>query len=744
MSTKYYILYVYLFLSLSSAFAHAACDVDRHKAIFTEFPHHVPTDKTVDAPITGNGDIGLTMAPSDGKVDFYVGKNDFWKAVPSYPDGGIALPGGLTISSEIIQEKGYYAEQLPGSAELNATFTNTSNELRIKALVSALNNLVIIELESRKHLKICLNLWAQEGSGSITESGIENGCFWVHRSFDGLEKLLWPTYMAMAMNHNNGDIVLQPGERTIIVVSIYTNHDTERWHEKALEDVFTATNESIRIIKEKHLEWWNSFWNLSEVIFEDDELEKFYYQSQYIFACSSRKGKMAPGIWGPFVTSDEMAFCGDYHLNYNYESPYWASFSSNHICLTENYEAPMLAYMEKGRQHAKNLFQCRGILYPVGLGPKGLCTSAWPKDPERMKAIYGVSDNTIEDGVAFLQQKTNASFVAANMMMHFYSTYDKDYARKIYPFVKACAEFWEDYLVYENEQYVVEGDSFNEHFPWQNYKGDKNSILSLGLIRMVFQSVDTLSRFLKTDRSQRVIWNTIINKLSNYPEGYNSQGRRSFKRNDNEGEIASVINRIYLHGLLLPTGMIGPNITPEYNEIVLSDMKEWHSTDYSDWGTSLGNGIETVYPGAVRVGYPAKALLKHLKKRIKMGSYPNCYIYASGGGIETLSAVPNTINEMMMQSYEGIIRVFPNWDRDMNGSFRDLRAYGAFLVSSSIKNGQIISVILKSEQGLPCKMENPWPNLSVKILKNGKMWRTLEGKNFTFKTKKDDVFEFVI
>ena len=71
MSSKNYILIVYFLFSLSSAFANSTCDIDRYKAIFTEFPHHVPTDKTVDAPITGNGDIGLTMAPSEGKVVFY-------------------------------------------------------------------------------------------------------------------------------------------------------------------------------------------------------------------------------------------------------------------------------------------------------------------------------------------------------------------------------------------------------------------------------------------------------------------------------------------------------------------------------------------------------------------------------------------------------------------------------------------------------------------------------------------------
>ena len=127
-----------------------------------------------------------------------------------------------------------------------------------------------------------------------------------------------------------------------------------------------------------------------------------------------------------------------------------------------------------------------------------------------------------------------------------------------------------------------------------------------------------------------------------------------------------------------------------------------------------------------------------------MGSYHNCYIVAGGGGIETRSAVPGTINEMMMQSYEGIIRIFPNWDKSMDGSFKTLRAYGAFLVSSSIKDGVIGSVTIKSEQGRPCKIENPWPNHTVNVMRNGKKWKTFNSTTFEFKTKKGDIFELSI
>ena len=92
-----------------------------------------------------------------------------------------------------------------------------------------------------------------------------------------------------------------------------------------------------------------------------------------------------------------------------------------------------------------------------------------------------------------------------------------------------------------------------------------------------------------------------------------------------------------------------------------------------------------------------------------------------GGGIETLAAVPLTINEMLLQSYEGIIRVFPNWNRKKDASFENLRAYGAFLVTSTLKEGLIQGVTLVSEKGRVCKIENPWKGRPVQVIReNGK------------------------
>ena len=88
-----------LFIYFSFAFFDTTAQtyVGRYKAVLTSPPQHVPTSKTPDGALAGNGDIGLTLGGIPAKLTFYFGNNDFWRAYPGYPGGCIAHPGGLTI-----------------------------------------------------------------------------------------------------------------------------------------------------------------------------------------------------------------------------------------------------------------------------------------------------------------------------------------------------------------------------------------------------------------------------------------------------------------------------------------------------------------------------------------------------------------------------------------------------------------------------------------------------------------------
>jgi alpha-L-fucosidase 2 len=729
----------------------------RYKTIFTALPANVPTAKTPDAPLTGNGDIGLTVGGEPGKLQFYFGKNDFWRAYPVYPGGGIALPGGLDLTINELNGASYYAEQLPDKAVIHASFKKGDAAITMDSWVAATRNTIVIEITANKTCTLQPALWATTGNTAINSEGETGNVIWATRSFENTPLLEWPCHVALAMRvfgnngSNNKILTLAPGKKTIITVTIYTNNDRNDWKEGAIQEAQSLTPAIIQTMYAAHLQWWRAFWGKSSVQINDPLIEKYYYTSQYLLACASRGNKFAPGIWGPFITKDSSAWGGDYHLNYNYQAPYWAAYSSNHIELTDNYDQPLLDYMDKGKVHARELLQVKGIYYPVGIGPKGLCTTRWPLTPEEMLTRYGTRENTIDSGYKFLGQKINAVFGVGNMLMRFYSTYDQGYAQRMYPYILACADFWEDYLKLENGRYVIYMDHYGEVMPnlrnqgqWRQQLGDFNSTLSLGLVKMLFKGIIEVSTFLKKDLPRQEKWQDIVTRLSAFPVGETGSRLtlRPVERSPAEWlKKPTGLSRVSIHGLLLPGAVCGPVTDSAFNKILQNDVAHWKDRmqHAGEWGNTLNNGIETCFPGAVRVGYNPDDILQQLKDRIALQSLPNGWITQGGGGIETLSAVPMTINEMLLQSYEGVIRIFPNWNRSKNASFSKLRAYGAFVISSSLQKGRIEFVNIQSEKGRTCIMENPWPGKTVQLIRNRKKTAILNGNRFSFHTKENEL-----
>ena len=100
------------------------------------------------------------------------------------------------------------------------------------------------------------------------------------------------------------------------------------------------------------------------------------------------------------------------------------------------------------------------------------------------------------------------------------------------------------------------------------------------------------------------------------------------------------------------------------------------------------------------------------------------------------------INEMLLQSHEGVIRFFPVWPKEENARFGGLRAVGAFLVSAELKDGTIRGVTLHSEKGRACTVQNPWPGKQVQLVRNGNAAETVAGARFRFHTAIRETIQF--
>jgi hypothetical protein len=154
---------------------------------------------------------------------------------------------------------------------------------------------------------------------------------------------------------------------------------------------------------------------------------------------------------------------------------------------------------------------------------------------------------------------------------------------------------------------------------------------------------------------------------------------------------------------------------------------------------SDGNGTDTFYPAAARVGYDPASILSKLDSWITGNTYPNLHIHTGGGGLENLNTVPATVAEMLLQSFQGTVRVFANWPSSSDARFANLRAYGGFLVASAMKSGAVEYVAVTSERGGAITLSNPWPTGATAVWRNGASEASLSGSTFTVPTCPGDV-----
>lgn len=100
------------------------------------------------------------------------------------------------------------------------------------------------------------------------------------------------------------------------------------------------------------------------------------------------------------------------------------------------------------------------------------------------------------------------------------------------------------------------------------------------------------------------------------------------------------------------------------------------------------------------------------------------------------------VNEMLLQSYSGVIRVFPAVPPQWEGQFR-LHAVARFGVSAARTGGDVLYVVIESMGGEPCRMANPWPGQAVTLHTGTQSWQRvaeLTGEMLAFDTQPDSLY----
>lgn len=636
--------------------------VARHTAVFTAPPVQTPHDTAVDGPLLGNGDIGVAIGGTPEQLRLFLSKNDCWLLKGRYGSSAKTV-GSIELTIPVLAQASYHVEQRFWDATTTATFTTGTSALTMRLWVAATANVLIVECTATGDgvdIDVQLNPAMEESADG--EEGETGGARWFVKEYK--RDVAIPTGVACAVSidgANHSRCCVTPGTPVTLVAALVSRFDSETFRDEAISMAARIDADEVPSLCQAHKTWWQRFWEASWVELDDPVLEQRYYLSHYIMASSCRDRDFPPPIFGTWVTTNTPWWAGDYHLNYNFQAPFYGLYSSNHLEQAAVYHAPILAFMPRGQWYAREALGCRGVYYPVGIGPLGdEVTLDWPQNEYSTPEQY-------ELGGLFYGQRSNAAYCVVPMAMHWYSTYDETYAAEVFPFIREVASFWEDYLTFEDGRYVSHRDAIHEG------SGDEcNPILSLGLVRMVMALALDISRTTGVDADRRDQWQHIHDHMSAFPT-FEYQGRTVFRLTERgmdwrDGNPVGVQH-------CYPAGCLGLDSDPELLAIARNTIEALQSwRDY--------NGMNSYYPAAVRVGYDAQEVLRQLRAMILEIGLPNGFIKNNHHGSEHWSTVPNTINEMLVQGHEGVLRLFPAWPADREARFSHLRVKGAFLVSA--------------------------------------------------------------
>ncbi len=421
------------------------------------------------------------------------------------------------------------------------------------------------------------------------------------------------------------------------------------------------------------------FWAASSVEMDDPILEKLWYGTLHARRCAYRADVMAPGLAFPSTVHDYSLWHGDYHTNYNYQQPFWGNLASNHVEMADSFFVGMKHMVEVGRMLARKYWDSRGTFIHL-LGYPFPYTA----DP------YGTG------GICRMAYMTG--WVASYWWWRYLFTQDEAWLRdEAYPVIRDAALFYIDFLEkYDDGLYhafpSVQGES---HFTGkvEDYTDRPQVILHIGYcLRFAIRAAEVLG----VDADLRNEWTELVENLAP-PAGVDVSGLSDAEKQYHHANFPEFCG---LHGS-------GPSQATK--ELMFEGKVS------GNWAGGTG-GTPRPWTACIRNGdINPDAAIDGIRETVRremqvngvcrgMGTDDMGYVglYVEGTGM----IMP--LQEMMLQSWNSCIQLFPAWPKKVNCAFTTLRAEGAFLVSASQKDGCVVSASIRSEAGRPCRVRNPF------------------------------------
>ena len=486
--------------------------------------------------------------------------------------------------------------------------------------------------------------------------------------------------------------------------SIATTNETDDPLQLSKNRAQRALKTGFKKLADSHTTWWSEFWKQARISVPNTTIERQWYLDTYKFGSAARKG--APPITLQAVwTADEgkiPPWRGDYHHDLNTQLSYWPCYSGNHLQEGLGYLDWLWETLPEARLYTQNFFKKPGINVPMTADIKGRQIGGWHQ---------------------YTHSATTSAWLAHHFYLHWRYSMDRDFLKnRAYPYLKEAAVFLE--AITEKEK---NGKRFLPLSSSPEIFGNKleawlppTSNFDLALIHWLFKTTAECAAELGLEQEKKH-WLSILNKFPDF----------SFSAEDGRLLVAPNLplpfsHRHFSHLMAIhPLGLFQWENGSKDQQVIRGALNELERLGTNNW-TGYSFSWLASFAARGRDGERAEKTLEifsrafcsqnsfHLNGDQTKSGYSK-YTYRPFT-LEGNMAAASGLQEMLLQSYSGVIRIFPAIPKSWQDvGFYQLRAEGAFLVSALKKFGHVQRVEIYSEKGGELTVENPFGTRKFKI-----------------------------
>ena len=405
----------------------------------------------------------------------------------------------------------------------------------------------------------------------------------------------------------------------------------------------------------------------------DPALPLLYFEYGRYLMVSGSSGELPLNLQGKWNEDLNPPWECDYHLDINLEMAYWAADALGLDRQEETLFNLCERYMPHGREMARKLYGCRGVLMTIQ-------TDVWGRmTPEARGWDVWIGA---------------APWLASHFAKHWRYTGDETFLReRAYPFVKEVAAFYQDYLVKRGGLYHIAPSQSPENL----FEGTGDYPVSIGVDSAMDRELcaDTLrtalemSEALGADEALRPVWREILDHLP--PLTTDSRGR--LNEFDIERREIEPGHRHLSHLYGLYPGDMFPAGNPLREACVRSlDDRLSHGGGHTGWSRAWVSCLMARLGRTDDCWEHLTALICDFATETLLDLHPP-RIFQIDGNMGGTAAIVEAL-----LSCEGrgvtLLGALPRAWRD--GSFSRFRAPGGLEVSCRWKDGRAVSVTLRA------------------------------------------------